>query len=68
MRSKKPAGKLRLPRAPLPKQTGGAHKLKAKAKPKYQKADLILSVVCHRDCSLPCPDDERCCLYADDWF
>ena len=29
-RSKKKAGKLKLPRAPLPKQTGGAHEDKSK--------------------------------------
>jgi hypothetical protein len=33
----KPARKPRLPRAPLPKQTGGAHKLKTKQLPRKQK-------------------------------
>lgn len=65
----KRGNKRKLPRAPLPKQTGGAHELKTKVKPKYRKSLYTEHpVACHRDSMLPCPEDEGCCLRADDWF
>ncbi|MGE3341560.1 MAG: hypothetical protein AB7J46_06725 [Candidatus Altimarinota bacterium] len=37
MKKKKP----KLPRVPLPRQTGGAHQLKTKKKPKHKKTQLL---------------------------